>query len=168
MSFGPAALRTRARVLRGVPVTLWMWRMLPLAAFAGLRITRLDEEACTVRLPGGWRDAEPVRLRLLRRAGHGSRDVDGRAGSRAAGRRHASGLDADPGPARELRPTPDRTRQLHLRRRGPDCRAAIARAAASDEPQVLLTRSTGTDATGEVVAEFEVDWSFKRKLSATA
>ena len=33
--------------------------MLPLAAFAGLRITRLDEQACSVRLPGGWRTRNP-------------------------------------------------------------------------------------------------------------
>ena len=33
--------------------------MLPLAAFAGLRITRLDEHACSVRLPGGWRTRNP-------------------------------------------------------------------------------------------------------------
>jgi hypothetical protein len=42
---------------------------------------------------------------------------------------------------------------------------AIARAAAADEPQLLLARSTGRNAAGEVVAEFEVDWSFKRRPS---
>ena len=49
MSFGPAGEAMRLRVLRRLPLTLWMWRMLPLAAFAGLRITRLDEHACSVR-----------------------------------------------------------------------------------------------------------------------
>ena len=42
-------------------------------------------------------------------------------------------------------------------------RAAVERAAASDEPQALTARSTGRDAAGDVVAEFEVDWSFKRR-----
>ena len=42
---------------------------------------------------------------------------------------------------------------------------AIARAAATDEPQPLVVRSTGRNAAGEVVAEFELDWSFKRRPS---
>jgi hypothetical protein len=42
-------------------------------------------------------------------------------------------------------------------------RAAVERAAASDEAQALTARSTGRDAAGDVVAEFEVDWSFKRR-----
>jgi hypothetical protein len=42
-------------------------------------------------------------------------------------------------------------------------RAAIDRAAAADEPQAFTARSTGRDAKGDVVAEFEVDWSFKRR-----
>lgn len=167
MSFGPAALRTRARVLRGVPVTLWMWRMLPLAAFAGLRITQLDEKACTVRLPGGWRTRNPFGSAYF--------------AAQAMAAEMSTGA-----PALVLRE--DATRPVSMlilglrasyarRLTGPGSftcadvapiAAAIARAAASDEPQVLLTRSTGKDATGQVVAEFEVDWSFKRKLSATA
>ena len=42
-------------------------------------------------------------------------------------------------------------------------RAAVERAAASDEPQAFAGRSVGRDAGGEVVAEFEIAWSFKRR-----
>ena len=59
MSFGPKGEALRRRVLRRLPMTLYLWRMLPLAAFAGLRITRFDAEACTVTLPGGWRTRNP-------------------------------------------------------------------------------------------------------------
>jgi len=45
----------------------------------------------------------------------------------------------------------------------PEVRAAIERAAASDEPQLVSARSVGRDAAGETVAEFTVDWSFKRR-----
>ena len=61
MSFGPKAERARLRVLGGLPVALWMWKTLPLAAFAGLRVVRLDEQACSVSLPGGWRTQNPFR-----------------------------------------------------------------------------------------------------------
>ena len=43
MSFGPKAEKLRRQVLSGLPMTLWMWKTLPLAAFAGLRVSRLDE-----------------------------------------------------------------------------------------------------------------------------
>jgi hypothetical protein len=42
-------------------------------------------------------------------------------------------------------------------------RAAIERAAASDEPQAFVGRSVGRDGRGDAVAEFEVSWSFKRR-----
>jgi hypothetical protein len=42
-------------------------------------------------------------------------------------------------------------------------RAAVDRATASDEPQAFAGRSVGRDADGDVVAEFEIAWSFKRR-----
>ena len=42
-------------------------------------------------------------------------------------------------------------------------RAAIEKAAASDEPVVLVAKSVGTQKDGEVIARFEITWSFKRR-----
>ena len=42
-------------------------------------------------------------------------------------------------------------------------RAAIDQAAASEEPQLFLARTTARDAAGDVCSEFEVTWSFKRR-----
>jgi hypothetical protein len=42
-------------------------------------------------------------------------------------------------------------------------RAAIAEAEGRDEPRVYVARTTGRDGAGEVVSEFEVSWSFKRR-----
>src|SRR2546430_17728933 len=36
-----------------------LWSKLPLAAFAGLRIGRLDESGAEVRLPAGWKTQNP-------------------------------------------------------------------------------------------------------------
>lgn len=164
MSFGPAGEAMRRRVLRGLPLTLWMWRMLPLAAFAGLRITRLDEHACCVRLPGGWRSRNPFGSTYFA--------AQAMAAEMSTG---APGLALREDSPRSVSMLPVGLRASYLKRlSGPGTftcaevaaiAGAIARAAASDEPQPLVVRSTGRNAAGEVVAEFELDWSFKRRPS---
>ena len=59
--YGEQALRLRRRILGRVGFRLWTWRALPLAAFAGVRLTRLDGDVAVVRLPGGWRSQNPFR-----------------------------------------------------------------------------------------------------------
>lgn len=163
MSFGPAAERARRRVLAGVPTALWMWLRLPLAAAAGLRIARLDDEACTVQLPGGWRTRNPFGSTYF--------------AAQAMAAEMSTGAPALV--LREDAPPPGVSilvvglRASYVKRltgRGaftcdevPVLRAAIDRAAATDEPQLVVVRSTGRDARGEVVAEFELTWSFKRR-----
>jgi len=164
VSFGPAGEAVRRRVLRGLPLTLWMWRMLPLAAFAGLRITRLDEQACSVRLPGGWRTRNPFGSTYFA--------AQAMAAEMSTGAPALALRDDAP---RSVSMLPLGVRASYGKRLvGPgsftceDVPAiadAIARAAASDEPQLLVARSTGRNTAGEVVAEFEVSWSFKRRPS---
>src|SRR5256712_10400704 len=38
-----------------------LWSKLPLAAFAGLRVARLDESGAEVTLPAGWKTQNPFR-----------------------------------------------------------------------------------------------------------
>src|SRR3954464_8703330 len=38
-----------------------LWAKLPLAAFAGLRVKRLDENGAEVTLPAGWKTQNPFR-----------------------------------------------------------------------------------------------------------
>jgi hypothetical protein len=45
----------------------------------------------------------------------------------------------------------------------PALRDAVARAAGRDEPVELVARSTGRDARGDVVSEWTVTWSLKRR-----
>jgi hypothetical protein len=164
VSFGPAAEKLRRRVLAGLPLTLWMWKMLPLAAFAGLRITRLDADACSVRLPGGWRSRNPFGSTYFA--------AQAMAAEMSTG---APALALREDAPRSVSMLPVGVRASYLKRlSGPgiftceDVAAiaqAIARAASSDEPQPLVARSTGRNAQGEVVAEFDVSWSFKRRPS---
>jgi hypothetical protein len=162
VSFGEKGEEARRQVLGRLPVALWMWRTLPLAAFAGLRVLSLDERACTVRLPGGWRTQNPFRSTYF--------------AAQAMAAEMSTGA-----PALVLvRDAPASVALLVVGLRvtytkklvGPGTftfeevagmEAAIARAAASDEPQEFVGRSTGRDETGDVVAGFEIAWSFKRR-----
>ena len=165
MSFGPAGERARRQVLGRVPVALWMWRTLPLAAFAGLRVVRLDETACAVRLPGGWRTQNPFRSTYF--------------AAQAMAAEMSTGAPA-------LVLLKDATASVAMlvvglrvaytkKLVGPGVftfedvagmKAAIDRAAASGEPVAFGARSVGRDPAGDVVAEFEVTWSFKRRTGA--
>lgn len=162
MSFGEKGERARGRVLSRVPVTLWMWKTLPLAAFAGLRVVRLDEAACAVRLPGGWRTQNPFRSTYFAAQAMAAEMSTGAPALVLLQDAPASvamlvvGLRARYG--KKLVGTGTFTFEDVA-----GMKAAVERAAASDEPQALTARSTGRDAAGDVVAEFEVDWSFKRR-----
>jgi hypothetical protein len=162
MSFGEKGEKARRQVLGRLPVTLWMWKTLPLAAFAGLRVVRLDEGACAVRLPGGWRTQNPFRSTYF--------------AAQAMAAEMSTGAPA----LVLLEDAPTSVAMLVVGLRasygkklvGPGTftfedvagmKAAIERAAASDEAQAFTARSIGRDAAGDVVGEFEVTWSFKRR-----
>jgi hypothetical protein len=162
VSFGPKGERRRRQVLSRLPTTLWMWRTLPLAAFAGLRVVRLDQTGCSVRLPGGWRTQNPFRSTYF--------------AAQAMAAEMSTGAPA----LILLADAPASTAMLVVGLRatyskkivGPSVfafddlagmRTAIETAGSSAEPVVFVARSVGTDRVGDVAAEFEVTWSFKRR-----
>ena len=162
MSFGPKAERLRRQVLSRMPMTLWMWKTLPLAAFAGLRVVRLDEAACSVRLPGGWRTQNPFRSTYFAAQAMAAEMSTGAP---------ALVLLADA-------PASVAMRVVSLRATyskkivGPSVfsfedvegmRAAVEKAASSDEPELFVARPVGRDDSGAVAAEMEIAWSFKRR-----
>ena len=162
MSFGPKAERRRRQALSRVATTLWMWKTLPLAAFAGLRVVRLDETGCSVRLPGGWRTQNPFRSTYF--------------GAQAMAAEMSTGAPA----LVLLADAPASVAMLVVGLRAtyskkivgpsvfafddlPGMRAAIETASSSDEPQLFVARSVGRDRSDDVGAEFEITWSFKRR-----
>ena len=164
-AFGPRGEQARRQMLGGPAARLWMWRTLPLAAFAGLAVVRLDGEACAVRLPGGWRTQNPFRSTYF--------------AAQAMAAEMSTGAPA----LVLLRDAPASIAMLVLGLRvtygkklvGPGVftfedvagmRAAVLRAAAGDEPQLFVARSVGRGPDGGVVAEFEITWSFKRRSRA--
>lgn len=162
MSFGPRGERLRRRVLKRLPATLWLWRSLPLAAFAGLRVCRLDTEGCSVRLPGGWRTRNPFRSTYWAAQGMAAEMSTGAPAVALLADTPASvallvvGLKAnyEKKVVGESVFTFDDVAGM---------KAAIEAAAGGDEAQVFVARSVGRDREDDVVAEFEFTWSFKRR-----
>lgn len=162
--FSARAESMRRRML-GPGLRLWLWKMLPLAACAGLKVVRLDEQACSVRVPGGWRTQNPFRSTYFAAQAMAAEMSTGAPALVAARDVAASVATLVVG----LQAT--YTKKLV----GPGVftfedvagmRAAVAAAAASDEPQAYRARTTGRDRDGNVVAEFEIAWSFKRRPGA--
>ncbi len=162
MSFGPKAEKLRRQVLSGLPMALWMWKTLPLAAFAGLRVSRLDEEGCSVRLPGGWRTQNPFRSTYFGAQAMAAEMSTGApalvlvADAPASVAMLVVGLEAGFS-KKAVGETVFTCEDL------PGMRAAIEAAAASSEPRTFVARSIGRDAAGDEVAAFEITWSFKRR-----
>ena len=162
MSFGERGERTRQKVLRRLPVALWMWKTLPLAAFAGLRVVRLDEGACAVRLPGGWRTQNPFRSTYFA--------AQAMAAEMSTG---APALVLLEDAAASVAMLVVGLRVSYTKKLVgagtftfedvAGMKAAIGRATLSDEAQAFTARSVGRDGSGDAVAEFEITWSFKRR-----
>jgi hypothetical protein len=164
-AFGPLGEHARRQLLGGTGIRLWMWKTLPLAAFAGLRVVRLDERGCAVWVPGGWRTQNPFRSTYFAAQAMAAemstgapalvllRDAKGSIAVLVVGLRASYGKKlVGPG--------------VFTFEGVAEMRTAIERAAAADEPQLLVARSIGRDRGGDEVAEFEITWSFRRRPRA--
>ena len=142
VSFGPKGERARRQVLGSFPVALWMWKTLPLAAFAGLRVVRLDAQACSVSLPGGWRTQNPFRSTYFA--------AQAMAAEMSTGAPALVLLEDAPASVAMLVVGLRVTYTKKLVGEGlftfedvAGMRAAVDRAAASDQPQAFAARSVG-------------------------
>ena len=162
MSLGPKADALRRKVLSRLPMTLWMWKTLPLAAFAGLRVARLDEASCVVRLPGGWRTQNPFRSTYFAAQAMAAEMSTGApalvllADAPASVAMLVVGLEA-----RYSKKAVGET--AFTFEDVASMRTAIAEASADTEPRTFIARTVGRDSSGDEVAAFEIAWSFKRR-----
>lgn len=139
-----------------------LWSQLPLAAFAGIRVARLDETGAEVTLPAGWKTQNPFGSTYFAAqamaaefsTGAPARWLIERSGQKVSSL--VTGLSAK------------FTKKAVLETRfvfsdGAAMWTAIDQAIRTREPVVFTARSIGTQLDGVQVAEFTVDWSFKRK-----
>jgi hypothetical protein len=161
-AFSPRADAVRRRMLSPLLFPFYLWTKLPLGACAGLRVARLDEHECVVRLPGGWRTQNPFRSTYFA--------AQAMAAELSTGAPAAALVYGSSASLAML------VREVHAvytkKAVGPThftfadvagLRATIARAEAGDEAQDFVAASTGRDRDGQVVGEFKLHWSFKRR-----
>ncbi len=152
----------RRHALRRWAFGAYLWTKLPLAAFAGLRITSLDDESCTVRLPGGWRTQNPFRSTYFA--------AQAMAAEMSTGAPALMLVSEVPGSVallvREVRGV--FTKKIvgassWVCRDVRAMREVVERAAGTGEGEIFLARSRGYGSEGTEVGEFEITWSFKRR-----
>ena len=162
MIFDARADARRRRLLKPWNFKSYLLWKLPLAACAGLSLRRLDEIACVVGLPGGWRTQNPFRSTYF--------------AAQAMAAEMSTGA-----PAMVLVEAAPVSISMILRGleavftkkvQGPSLftfedlaglAAAVARAGASGQSESYTGLSTGRGPDGQTAAEFRVSWSFKRR-----
>jgi hypothetical protein len=160
--FNDRADRLRHRVLSSFGFRIFLWRQLPLAAFAGLRLRSLDEGGCTVILPGGWRTQNPFRSTYFAAQAMAAEMSTGApALVLVQGNEAKVSLLVTNVHARYTKKIVGES-QFTFREVG-EMADTIERAAQTGEPATYVARSVGRNASGEVASEFEVTWSFKRR-----
>jgi acyl-coenzyme A thioesterase PaaI-like protein len=139
-----------------------LWSKLPLAAFASLRVTRLDESGAEVALPAGWKTQNPfgsIYFAAQAMAAEMSTGVPALWFIEQSGANVASlvtGISA--------RFDKKATSKAHfVFAGGKEMRGAIDQAVQSGEPVVFTARSIGTQGDGTQIAEFAVEWSFRKR-----
>ena len=154
--------RLRRLILSPFGFWLWRWRHLPLAAFAGLRVERLDGAAAVVRLPGGWRTKNPFRSTYFAAQAMAAELSTGApllvavADSGVSIATLVTRMDARF--VRKLAGTGRFTFDDV-----PGMAEAVRRAATTGTPETFVARSVGLDSVGEVVSEWSLTWSLKRR-----
>ncbi|HZR09330.1 MAG TPA: DUF4442 domain-containing protein [Myxococcales bacterium] len=139
-----------------------LWSKLPLAAFAGLRVRRLDENGAEVTLPAGWKTQNPFGSTYFAAQAMAAEMSTGapalwfieQSGANVASL--VTGISA-----RFNKKATSKARFVFAG--GKEMRAAIDQAVKSGEPVVFTARSIGTQGDGTQIAEFAVEWSFRKR-----
>jgi hypothetical protein len=139
-----------------------LWTRLPLGAFAGLRVRRLDDTGAEVSLPAGWKTQNPFGSTYFAAQAMAAEMSTGapalwfieRSGHSVASLVTAISAKFTKKAVSEAR---------FVFQDGAGMRAAIDRAVTSGEAQTFTARSIGTQKDGTQIAEFEVTWSFKHR-----
>ncbi|HEX4386126.1 MAG TPA: DUF4442 domain-containing protein, partial [Myxococcales bacterium] len=135
---------------------------LPLAAFAGLRVRRLDETGAEVSLPAGWKTQNPFGSTYFAAQ---AMAAEMSTGAPMLWFIEQSGVKVSSLvtniSAKFTKKAVSEARFVF--KDGAAMRAAISEAVVTGEPRTFTARSVGTQRDGSEVAEFEVTWSFKKK-----
>ena len=152
----------RRVVTNAVGFRAMLWTRLPLAAFAGLRVERLDETGAEVALPAGWKTQNPFGSTYFAAQAMAAEMSTGAPALWFIDRSGVKVSSLITGIAAKFtRKAVSEARFVFTE--GAAMRAAIDEAVRTGEPVVFTARSLGTQRDGTQIAEFTVDWSFKKK-----
>lgn len=141
---------------------IYLLRNLPAAYFSGLKIRAANASSCTVSVPFGWFTQNPFRstyFACLSMAAEMSTGV--LALAQVYKRRPAVSMLVTGIEGKFYKKATGHT--LFQCNDGEAIEEAIALAVSSSTAQAVQAHSTGRNKEGEVVAEFWMTWSFKRK-----
>jgi len=139
-----------------------MWWKLPLAAFAGLRVRRLDQNGAEVSLPAGWKTQNPFGSTYFAAQAMAAEMSTGAPALwfiEQSGEKVSSLVTAIS--AKFTKKATSEARFVFAD--GAAMRNAIDEAVRTGEPVTYAARSIGTQRDGSQVAEFTVEWSFKKR-----
>jgi hypothetical protein len=156
----PLDAALRRRLLNPLFFRAYLWRQLPLAALAGLRLDSVDDEACTVSIPGGFRTRNPFGSMYFAAQAMAAEMSTGVPALLLA--RSAPGSVAFI--VREVRG--EFLKRILTRARFTFSGIAAMRGAvggAGGDGSVYVARSEGVDESGTLASVFEVTWSFKKR-----
>jgi hypothetical protein len=139
-----------------------LWAKLPLGAFAGLRVKRLDETGAEVSLPAGWKTQNPFGSTYFAAQAMAAEMSTGapalwfieQGGAKVSSLVTAISAKFTKKAVTEARFVFDG---------GKGMREAIDEAVRSGDPQTFTARSVGSQRDGSTIAEFEITWSFKKR-----
>ena len=142
---------------------LYLFTKLPAAFFAGLKITRADNDQCVITIPYRWSTRNPFRSIYFACLGMAAEMSTGvLAMAHLYQRRPAVSMLVTAMEARFLKKATGLIRFTCTD--GPAIRSTIEQAIATGEGQTVQVKSTGTNANGDPIAEFSITWSFKAKI----
>lgn len=158
----PAAEAVRASVTSPIKLRAFLGAKLPLALFAGLRVTELTADACAVTVPYGWRTQNPFRSTYFA--------AQAMAAEMSTGALGLALVQSAPSPVSMLivgmtaEFTKKADKLLTFRcADGPAVSDAFQRALETGESSKVTCTAVGTLPDGTVASTFTFTWSFKRK-----
>lgn len=158
----PALQKMRGDLTSAWKLRLWMFKTLPLAFVAGLRVTEINADRCTVTVPYGWRTQNPFRSTYFAALSM--------AAEMATGALALTLVRAAPQPvsmlitglsAEFVKKATDTV--AFTCDAGPTLREAVQTALETGDGLTRTVEAVGRLPSGEIAARFTFTWSFKRK-----
>jgi hypothetical protein len=160
--FNAKAEQARQRLLKPWVFRAYLWRNLPLAAWAGLGLEQLDLAGCAVSLPGGWRTRNPFQSTYFA--------AQAMAAEMSTGAPAMVLVQSLPASVSMILRGIEATFTRRIQGRSlftfsdvPALHSTVELASISGDSETFTGTSVGRGEDGEPAAEFKVTWSFKRR-----